>query len=295
MLSFASFGADYSFAEGKLTISGTGTITARVVKKKVKTKSKVKKVIIKDGITGIGDKAFENCSNLTSVTIPSSVISIGDSAFKGCRKLKKITIPNSITTIGNSAFGGCSNLTSVRIPNSVTSIHNAAFTNCGKLKNIYYIGDEVTWSQIKGATMLNGKKHYSGKRLIVKKIWEKDSHIEFNRKKPKLTLYAKNKDNSDDKLKPLKEGEAKNGKDYKEYEFKYLASDGVTYKNVQFNEDGTINKEDVEAMGTNQWQCEILIYYYYFNKNYKNIESKIYAVSEDAMEGYTSTAPTPAP
>ena len=40
-------------------------------------------VTIPGGVTSIGARAFEYCSNLTSITIPDSVTSIGWSAFEG--------------------------------------------------------------------------------------------------------------------------------------------------------------------------------------------------------------------
>ena len=47
-------------------------------------RGKINKVVIKDGVTNIGDFAFYYCSSLTSVTIPNSVTSIGDWVFYGC-------------------------------------------------------------------------------------------------------------------------------------------------------------------------------------------------------------------
>jgi len=55
-------------------------------------------------VRGIGDSAFEGCSNLFSVTIPNSVTNIGQSAFSGCSSLNSITIPNSVISIGSRAF-----------------------------------------------------------------------------------------------------------------------------------------------------------------------------------------------
>jgi hypothetical protein len=85
-------------------------------------------------VTSIGNRAFYNCSSLTSITIPNSVTSIGDYAFAYC-SLTSVTIPNSVTSIGNNAFAYCS-LTSVTIPNSVTSIGDYAFRSCSSLTSI---------------------------------------------------------------------------------------------------------------------------------------------------------------
>ena len=99
-------------------------------------RSEIKKVIITDGVTNIGDCAFFECRNLTSVTVPNSVTSMGDCAFQNCSNLTSVEIPTSVTSIGRSAFAGCSSLTSITIPNSVTSIGNAAFQMCSSLTSI---------------------------------------------------------------------------------------------------------------------------------------------------------------
>ena len=59
-----------------------------------------------------------------------SVTRIGDRAFYECTSLTSVEIPNSVTSIGHNAFSLCSSLTSVEIGNSVTSIGDYAFSNC---------------------------------------------------------------------------------------------------------------------------------------------------------------------
>ncbi len=98
-------------------------------------KEKVKTVIVKKGVTNIGDGAFAGCDNLTNITIPDDLTSIGMDGFSSTG-LRNITIPNSVTSIGNGAFFSCTNLKSITIPESVTSIGNYAFGSCTKLASI---------------------------------------------------------------------------------------------------------------------------------------------------------------
>ena len=103
----------------------------------------IKKIVIKKGVTRIGDLAFGGCKNLTSVEIPNSVKSIGVRAFVECINLPSIEIPNSVTSIEEQAFSRCDALTSIEIPNSVTSIGHQAFYNCYRLASVT-IGNSVT-------------------------------------------------------------------------------------------------------------------------------------------------------
>ena len=93
-------------------------------------RSNIKTVIIKNGVTSIGDYTFYYCKSLISVTIPDSVTNIGDSAFYYCTNLTSVTMGNSVTNIGQDAFCECTSLTSITIPNSVTSIGSGVFDGC---------------------------------------------------------------------------------------------------------------------------------------------------------------------
>ena len=92
-------------------------------------------VIVKEGVTSIGDYAFFYMQKLTNLELPDSITSIGDSAFGTCKSLTSVVIPDAVTSIGNDAFNFAENLTDVVIPTSLTNIGKDAFANTAWQKN----------------------------------------------------------------------------------------------------------------------------------------------------------------
>lgn len=132
--------------DGVLSISGTGKMKNWSHSENAywyEMIDKITSVIIDEGVTNIGDFAFNGCTSLTNIIIPNSVTSIGHIAFYECTSLTELKIPNNVTSIGDSAFNRCTSLTNIVIPNSVTSIGNSAFMECTSLSNIV-ISDNVT-------------------------------------------------------------------------------------------------------------------------------------------------------
>lgn len=122
---------------GLLIISGEGEMEDYQGNSPFKKDStKIKSVVIEEGVTSIGDYLFRNCVRLTEITISNSVTSIGERAFDGCNNLESIALPDSVAVIEGSAFCDCSSLTNISIPESVTEIGAGAFLNCDSLTNI---------------------------------------------------------------------------------------------------------------------------------------------------------------
>ena len=107
------------------------------------TRKGITEAYIPNGVTRIGDWAFEDCTSLKNITIPNSVTRIEDHTFSTCESLTSITIPDNVREIGFGAFFQCDSLTSVTIPDSVTRIGSLAFVQCPSLKSVT-IGNGVT-------------------------------------------------------------------------------------------------------------------------------------------------------
>lgn len=69
--------------------------------------TEITKVIIPEGVIGIGSGAFSNCDYLTEVSLPSTLQYISDEAFYYCKALIKVEVPASVQTIGYYAFRYC--------------------------------------------------------------------------------------------------------------------------------------------------------------------------------------------
>ncbi len=122
---------------GILTIAGVGDMPnySSGTMPWYKYRWEIKKVVINNGITGIGDNAFGNEFNkLQKVSIAGSVTKIGENAF-GSSGLTEVTIPESVTVIGDAAFTNCTKLETLTIKGTVT-IGDSAFFNCNSLTKI---------------------------------------------------------------------------------------------------------------------------------------------------------------
>ena len=131
----------------------------------------VTELVIPDGVTEIGHKAFSGCSALRKVTIPPSVRSIGGNAFSGCytltgiyisdlaawcgikfdwdnplfyahelylkgERVTELVIPDGVTKISAYAFSYCIGLTGVAIPDTVAEIGAGAFEYCSGIGSV---------------------------------------------------------------------------------------------------------------------------------------------------------------
>ena len=91
----------------------------------------------------VGESSFYGCNVLTAISFADDAESIGDYAFYGCSGLTSVTIGNGVTSIGSYAFFGCRGLMSITIPDGVTSIGDEAFRGCSGLTSVI-IGNGVT-------------------------------------------------------------------------------------------------------------------------------------------------------
>ena len=118
---------------GVLHVSGIGAMTDYATASEspwYDYRTSITKVVLGDGVTSVGDRAFYNCTALTDVTIGNKVATIGGYAFRGCTALVSVTIPASVTEIKGSAFRTCSALEEVTFLGNAPTMGTYVFTDC---------------------------------------------------------------------------------------------------------------------------------------------------------------------
>ena len=85
---------------------------------KLKVPSDAVDVVFADSVTSLPEDVCSGNTVLTSVTM-NNVTSIGDRAFEECTSLTSVDIPSSVTEIGDRAFYYCNNLSTI----NMNSIH----------------------------------------------------------------------------------------------------------------------------------------------------------------------------
>ena len=107
-------------------------------------------VMIPDSVTEIEAYSFNNCTNLSNVTLSKSLKYMGGRAFGSCEKITQIEIPKSLDNCGNSGyasyhgpFGACSGLKKITFEEGATEVSNGLFRGCTGLEEIN-IPDSVT-------------------------------------------------------------------------------------------------------------------------------------------------------
>ena len=99
-------------------------------------------------VVAIGDRAFENRTDLRTVMIPDSVEKIEFEAFYNCINLKIVDLSSNLTTIGYDVFGNCKSISKIEIPKSLkkfdgtwgrgTNLSYGAFGGCSNLKTVNF-------------------------------------------------------------------------------------------------------------------------------------------------------------
>lgn len=90
----------------------------------------IKKIVVGEGITYIGNNAFKGADRVEELVLPSTLQTIGENAFYQLYSLKALALPDALTSVGSHAFEECKSLQSVTFGSKLEEIGYSAFEDC---------------------------------------------------------------------------------------------------------------------------------------------------------------------
>ena len=133
------------YENGKLLLHGSGeTYDYEIAQSPFTDNENIRRLVVSDGITKIGNSVFERCKNMATASFPASLTEIGKRAFFMFDQggLTELNLPASVTTIGEKAFA-CESLTSVTLPATLTTLGTYLFMECNRLTSARVECEEV--------------------------------------------------------------------------------------------------------------------------------------------------------
>lgn len=113
-------------------------------------------LIVEDGVTSLGHKAFDYLRNLAFVYLPDTLKTIDDYAFESCDNITYLEIPKSVTSIGATGFyneymtiGGYKGTSAETFAKEM----DYEFVNLDSVEKSGKCGTNLTWEK-KGSTLI---------------------------------------------------------------------------------------------------------------------------------------------
>lgn len=120
--------ATFTYKEKEYTVTEIGTNVCRM-------NTAIESVSVPATVRSIGRNAFNGCSKLKRVILADGLKTIQDDAFANCTSLESIKLPSTLEFIGRTAFTR-SGIRSLDIPASVTTIGRNITLDCKNLKSL---------------------------------------------------------------------------------------------------------------------------------------------------------------
>ena len=158
-------------SDGVLTISGTGEMVDFKARDRTpwsEYRDDIKKLVIEEGVTSIGERSLGAFTNCKEISLPSTIKRIDE--FFNYASLESITLPEGLEEIDVQTFVNCDLLKTVTIPSTVTSIGKGAFEWCDSLYEIKVASGNANYTDIDGVLynkdMTKILQYPNGKSLI---------------------------------------------------------------------------------------------------------------------------------
>lgn len=152
-------GQSYEEPAYRLTITGTGDMYDydgwySVAPWMDKYRENIAEIVLPEGMTRVGDEAFDGCTNSRVERLPSTLKSIGSFAFSNVYFMEAdMYLPDGLTSLSDHALSYSQGPKNLHLPASLTSIGEGAICSIYYLEN-YYVDEANPIYKIDGGAVI---------------------------------------------------------------------------------------------------------------------------------------------
>ena len=96
----------------------------------------IRRIVVEEGVTGIGKFAFYGLRNVTDIALADSVTALGESCLRACDKLTSLFLPTGVSVLGEECMFNCPGLQTIEVAED-----NAAYAS---VEGVLYTKDKRT-------------------------------------------------------------------------------------------------------------------------------------------------------
>ncbi len=131
-------GEDFLFMPEEVVIDGETYKVTQINNYAFRDNSTFYYIHMPEGLTDIGQSAFEGAGMIRDIEFPSTLRTIGKNAFNNAERIEKLHLPDAVEEIGEGAFSQMPALKKIVMQNcAVTEIKASTFYGCRELEEVY--------------------------------------------------------------------------------------------------------------------------------------------------------------
>ena len=143
----------------------------------------------------VSSNSYREDSTFTSVIVRNGVTTIGQYSFYNCVNLKSVIFSDSVTHIQGYTFQSCPSLTTIIFGSGLEFVGTDAFAGCSALTDVYYAGSESQWNSIRGIENITNQINATGATIHYNYVSTYAAAPMMMRSAAPMTLALEDNDN----------------------------------------------------------------------------------------------------
>lgn len=152
----------WHYKDNVLTVGGSGKMPNYKPGKAPweEYKAEIRTLMIEEGVTGVGENAFNGFYNIKNAVLPESLETISEGAFLGCTRLAAVVLSDNTAEVSQNAFeestSVCVSKTSPLADTAGFKTYTDGEKDCELLEEEYNKDSDISWALYEDTLVISG-------------------------------------------------------------------------------------------------------------------------------------------